>query len=169
MPAPEGFNPDFAACPKCGGDMWDNRTTKRSPKAPDFKCKDKACDGAVWMQAKGASGRGGASGSGGAPMPTLTPEQKKAGRDKVFADYFGLMHMVAERMTATAKASGLTVTMENIQAATYSVYSTMDKKRFIADPASKPAAAPPPPRRLPPPPQPEPEEEYVLEQDDLPF
>ena len=35
-------------CPKCQGEMWDNRVGKRNPKAPDFKCKDKACDGVVW-------------------------------------------------------------------------------------------------------------------------
>ena len=36
------------ACPKCGGRMWDNRATKRNPKAPDFKCRDRACDGVFW-------------------------------------------------------------------------------------------------------------------------
>lgn len=36
-------------CPKCGGaEMWDNRLTKKNPKAPDFKCVDKSCDGVVW-------------------------------------------------------------------------------------------------------------------------
>ena len=35
-------------CPKCGGAMWDNRESKRNPRAPDFKCRDKACDGVVW-------------------------------------------------------------------------------------------------------------------------
>ena len=35
-------------CPKCNGPMWDNRQGKRNPKAPDFKCKDKSCDGVVW-------------------------------------------------------------------------------------------------------------------------
>jgi len=35
-------------CPKCGGEMWDNRESKRNPRAPDFKCKDKGCDGVVW-------------------------------------------------------------------------------------------------------------------------
>jgi len=35
-------------CPKCGGPMWDNREGKKNPKAPDFKCKDKGCDGAIW-------------------------------------------------------------------------------------------------------------------------
>jgi hypothetical protein len=36
------------SCPKCGGRMWDNRATKRNPKAPDFKCRDRSCDGVVW-------------------------------------------------------------------------------------------------------------------------
>ena len=36
------------ACPKCGGRMWDNRLSKRNPKAPDYKCRDRACDGVVW-------------------------------------------------------------------------------------------------------------------------
>lgn len=37
-------------CPKCGGHTWDNRATKRNPKAPDYKCRDKACDGAIWPE-----------------------------------------------------------------------------------------------------------------------
>ena len=36
------------SCPKCGGRMWDNRVGKRNPRAPDFKCRDRACDGVVW-------------------------------------------------------------------------------------------------------------------------
>jgi hypothetical protein len=39
---------DAPPCPKCGGRMWDNRATKRNPKAPDFKCRDRSCDGVVW-------------------------------------------------------------------------------------------------------------------------
>jgi hypothetical protein len=35
-------------CPRCQGPMWDNRVGKRNPKAPDFKCKDRGCDGVVW-------------------------------------------------------------------------------------------------------------------------
>jgi hypothetical protein len=36
------------SCPKCGGPLWDNRETKKNPKAPDFKCRDKTCDGVIW-------------------------------------------------------------------------------------------------------------------------
>jgi hypothetical protein len=36
------------ACPKCAGQMWDNRAGKRNPKAPDYKCKTDGCDGVIW-------------------------------------------------------------------------------------------------------------------------
>ena len=39
---------DAPPCPKCGGRMWDNRIGKRNPKAPDFKCRDRACEGVIW-------------------------------------------------------------------------------------------------------------------------
>lgn len=37
-----------AHCPKCNGRMWDNRASKTNPKAPDFRCRDRKCDGAFW-------------------------------------------------------------------------------------------------------------------------
>lgn len=41
-------------CPRCAGPVWDNRTTKRNPKQPDYKCKDKDnCDGAIWLTPRG--------------------------------------------------------------------------------------------------------------------
>lgn len=36
------------SCPKCGGRMWDNRLSKKNPKAPDFKCRERSCDGVIW-------------------------------------------------------------------------------------------------------------------------
>jgi hypothetical protein len=39
---------DMVGCPKCGGPMWDNRLTKRNPKAPDYKCQNRSCDGVIW-------------------------------------------------------------------------------------------------------------------------
>jgi hypothetical protein len=38
----------IVSCPKCGGRMWDNRLTKRNPKAPDYKCQNRSCDGVIW-------------------------------------------------------------------------------------------------------------------------
>jgi hypothetical protein len=42
-------------CPKCAGAMWDNRAGKKNPKAPDWKCKDKQCDGVVWPPKQGTA------------------------------------------------------------------------------------------------------------------
>jgi hypothetical protein len=44
---------DEETCPKCGGRMWDNRLTKRNPRAPDFRCRDRSCDGVVWHARSG--------------------------------------------------------------------------------------------------------------------
>ena len=35
-------------CPKCAGQMWDNRPGKRNPRAPDYKCKTDGCEGVIW-------------------------------------------------------------------------------------------------------------------------
>jgi len=59
------------ACPKCGGPMWDNRDSKRNPRAPDFRCRNRMCDGVLWpgqhhaaVPIIGRTPRAGASGNG---------------------------------------------------------------------------------------------------------
>jgi Rad52/22 family double-strand break repair protein len=47
-PATGPLASDEPTCPKCGGRMWDNRLSKRNPKAPDFKCRNRSCDGVIW-------------------------------------------------------------------------------------------------------------------------
>jgi hypothetical protein len=47
---------DVVSCPKCGGRMWDNRVTKRNPRAPDYKCQNRSCDGVVWPAKPAAEG-----------------------------------------------------------------------------------------------------------------
>jgi hypothetical protein len=49
------------ACPICGGAMWDDRLSKRNPRAPDFKCKNKprerggpGCEGVIWPPRDGS-------------------------------------------------------------------------------------------------------------------
>jgi hypothetical protein len=49
---------DEPSCPKCGGRMWDNRATKRNPRAPDYKCRDRSCDGVIWPARSGAAASG---------------------------------------------------------------------------------------------------------------
>lgn len=40
---------DVPNCPDCEGPMWDNRATKKG-RQPDYKCKDKNCNKAVWLE-----------------------------------------------------------------------------------------------------------------------
>jgi hypothetical protein len=47
QPAVDGTEP-VPMCPKCQGEMWDNRASKRNPRAPDFKCKTSGCEGVIW-------------------------------------------------------------------------------------------------------------------------
>ena len=44
---------DVPECEFCDGPVWDNSGNKRNPKAPDYKCKDKTCNGAGWIQEDG--------------------------------------------------------------------------------------------------------------------
>ena len=48
IPSSTLTNMEIVSCPKCGGRMWDNRLTKRNPKAPDYKCQNRSCDGVIW-------------------------------------------------------------------------------------------------------------------------
>src|SRR3954466_7183444 len=54
-------------CPKCGGDMWDNRENKRNPRAPDFKCKDKGCEGVIWPPRDGKAAAAAPAAAAAAP------------------------------------------------------------------------------------------------------
>jgi hypothetical protein len=46
------------ACPKCGGRMWDNRPGKKNPKAPDYKCRRRTCEGVIWPPKEPDTGQG---------------------------------------------------------------------------------------------------------------
>jgi hypothetical protein len=66
---------DEPTCPKCGGRMWDNRLSKRNPKAPDFKCRNRSCDGVIWPAKPGqAASPNGRPAAGGNPAGPLVPE-----------------------------------------------------------------------------------------------
>jgi hypothetical protein len=61
------------SCPVCGGRMWDNRATKRNPRAPDFKCRDRSCDGVVWPPKTTASAP-----AGNGMTPPVEPARESA-------------------------------------------------------------------------------------------
>lgn len=65
---------DEPSCPKCGGRMWDNRLSKRNPKAPDFKCRNRSCDGVVWPAKEGKRAAGSSRTAAPDPSGPLVPE-----------------------------------------------------------------------------------------------
>ena len=66
--------PDIPACPKCGGKMWDNRLSKRNPKAPDYKCRDRSCDGVIWPLRGAPSATEGITATPAKPAAVVTDE-----------------------------------------------------------------------------------------------
>lgn len=60
-------------CPQCGGQMWDNRTGKKNPRAPDFKCKNPKCQKAIWLDSSAPVQK---------PATGSIPEQVKNGDDE---------------------------------------------------------------------------------------
>src|SRR3954471_11990192 len=84
-PAKPAGTVDDPACPVCGGKMWDDRLSKRNPRAPDFKCRNKpkvmggpGCQGVIWPPREGeqrspaparASGAPSRGPSGSSPAP----------------------------------------------------------------------------------------------------
>jgi hypothetical protein len=68
-PDPTPVAEESPTCPKCGGRMFDNRLTKRNAKAPDFRCRDRSCDGLVWPP-KPPAGPTPDDGGGMSPLPS---------------------------------------------------------------------------------------------------
>jgi len=77
---------DEPSCPKCGGRMWDNRLSKRNPKAPDYKCRNRSCDGVIWPAKPGQrASANGKSAGGESDAGPLVPETDAAtaGSDQI--------------------------------------------------------------------------------------
>jgi hypothetical protein len=87
-PEPAAGAAEGPNCPICGGPMWDDRATKRNPKAPDFKCKNKprvrggpGCEGVIWPPRDGSAGapRAAAPVARSAPRPAPKAPPRAAG------------------------------------------------------------------------------------------
>jgi hypothetical protein len=71
-------------CPRCGGPMWDNRASKRNAKAPDFRCRDRACGGVIWPSKHGAAFRLFAPADRPVSTPTRLKEILRRGKGVFF-------------------------------------------------------------------------------------
>jgi hypothetical protein len=65
----------IVSCPKCGGRTWDNRLTKRNPKAPDYKCQNRSCDGVIWPPKPAAAPAGVSDQKEAASSPALVSSE----------------------------------------------------------------------------------------------
>jgi hypothetical protein len=84
-------------CPQCQGAMWDNRESKRNPKAPDYKCKNRSCDGAIWLNSADDA-------------PKLAPPRKRVNESRVvliksIAEAFKLLNELGHVPPWTKKAA----------------------------------------------------------------
>ena len=77
--------PDDPGCPICGGKMWDDRLSKRNPRAPDFKCRNKpkyqgapGCEGVIWPPRDGQPRAAAKSASSAAPASSRGPQPRPA-------------------------------------------------------------------------------------------
>ena len=91
---------DDPACPVCGGKMWDDRASKRNPRAPDFKCRNKpkfqggpGCEGVIWPPRDGErrpsatpSGNRRPPAPGAAPARASAPPPPPPAPDREFSD-----------------------------------------------------------------------------------
>jgi len=77
---PADAGSDVPPCPRCGGPMWDNRAEReqdkrniaagkrKKPPRAAFRCKDKACDGAIWSASEAAGETPREKGGGAVPQ-----------------------------------------------------------------------------------------------------
>lgn len=117
------------ACPKCSGLMWDNRIGKRNPKSPDFKCRDRGCDGVVWKAPK-EIGVAGASAlktpaarepTGAKPVSAAAPRSAAPASDSripepssLCATYLACLDFAIQHVAPRLTAAGVTVSAENL-------------------------------------------------------
>jgi hypothetical protein len=130
--------------------MWDNRLTKTSPKQPDYKCKNKQCAKAVWLEKSAPVAHSNGNGATppmihGRPLGPLYAECLKFAKE------------------ACKYHFGDTTTPADVVAATATLFIQAVKDGGTIR-AAKPAPPPPPP----PPPVRDPYE-YQSSDHDLPF
>ena len=112
------------ACPTCGGRMWDNRATKRSPKAPDFKCRNRDCDGRVWpgqfkepAPATGSAPHPSEAGQGRAPAaPAKSRQEPATGRRSLRECYLDVTEFVLAEVRPKYDAAGVPCTDATVAA-----------------------------------------------------
>jgi hypothetical protein len=141
-------------CPKCGGEMWNNIGRKKNPKQPDYKCKDKECDGVIWPEREQQG-----QPQGGKPAPakngakwTWPALNRTYGRSLLLAE---------QQLVGSAARTKLVFTPADLLAAAATIFIAASRDGVSDAPKAQPAPLPPPP--------PAPVAADEEDDDDLPF
>jgi hypothetical protein len=134
-------------CPKCGGEIYDNRADKasgdKSHKWPDFKCKDADCGWAKWSDKGKGKGKGKDSGGTGAVEQARGPRYSWRQLAGLYAESLKIAdHYVSE----IAAKRNLPVTSADLLAATATIFITAARGgvKGVTDQPAKPKPAPKP-------------------------
>lgn len=139
-------------CPVCNGPMWSNVAKKASGEfkstAPDYKCKDKNCEGVIWPEKdddtashppkppKRTQAGPGAPDAEQPPVPE-TPKPappgvaaKDTGLVLLFEDCFKRVTKLCNLQNAAVGPDGINLTGENVASLTSTLY--IARSRLIA-------------------------------------
>ncbi|MBA3341629.1 MAG: hypothetical protein H0T48_07320 [Gemmatimonadaceae bacterium] len=106
---------DVPRCKKCGGEVYDNRADKKSPRSPDFRCKDKACAEPAWLDKKKPAERPAKAAESrehyaGPPLPNETPDEATGGKPpaprSICADWLSALDVVIDKALPKARGEG---------------------------------------------------------------
>lgn len=117
---------DAPSCPKCGGACWDNRLSKRSPKAPDFKCRDRSCDGCIWPPRAAravtpADAPSVLAPAADLPQPASAPPAGHGG-EKLAGCYLACVRFVLEKVRPEYERAGITMDAAAVSAVTAQLF-----------------------------------------------
>lgn len=147
-------------CPKCGGPLYDNRADKasgaKSRKWPDFKCQDKSCDWAEWLDKKG----------GAKVAKAVTPRGPKWTWGTLARTYERSLLLAEKYLAASTKRTKVAPTTADLLAAAATLFIAASRDG-VQEAAPKGEATPK--AEAAPLDQPPPQLVAAAEDDDLPF
>jgi hypothetical protein len=145
------------ACPVCGGRMWDNRTRKTNPKAPDFKCRTPECAGRIWPGqltvethadvpagvANRATRPGPLADAVRSVVETVTARTRRAQvRAELRACYLDSTEFVLDEVRAKYEAAGVPCTDATVAAITATVFIATCNRGAIGPDDDEPTPTP---------------------------
>ena len=130
----------ITACQKCGSELWDNRAQLKTPKSPQFKCKNQDCGEAYWIK--------GAKPAAPKQTPQAAPVKAPVGPvnwSQVQRDYYAAVYCAIHGLAKAAGCAVKDVPFEAVQAGAATILIQLEKQGHrIGTLAPKPPTPKPP-------------------------